>query len=384
MLTVVLPPMAKRAAFGWPIHRTIGAFRNGANAPGACMAGKPSHTTGRPRVVVTRRIFPDLAEELTRRYEVLDNQGDEDWSAQELIARLADADGLLTDPARRIDGPILEQCSRLCVVSNIAVGFNNIDLTACTRAGIVATNTPDVLNDATADHAWALIMAAARRVVESDRWTRAGKWQRFALDAFLGVDVYGGTLGILGMGRIGRAIARRAQGFCMRVLYHNRHRVPPPVTQTGGAADYASSAQWVEREQLLREADFLVVLVPYSPQTHHLIGAAELAQMKPGSVLVNVARGGVVDDAALVQALRLGRPGVAALDVMENEPRILPELLALENVVLTPHIASATRTARRAMVLRAIENLDQVLQGQRPSAVINPEVWERRRRIEAR
>ncbi|HYA58860.1 MAG TPA: NAD(P)-dependent oxidoreductase, partial [Burkholderiaceae bacterium] len=148
-------------------------------------------------------------------------------------------------------------------------------------------------------------------------------------------------------------------------------------------ADFASSAQWVEREQLLREADFLVVLVPYSPQTHHLIGAAELAQMKPGSVLVNVARGGVVDDAALVQALRLGRPGVAALDVMENEPRILPELFALENVVLTPHIASATRTARRAMVLRAIENLDQVLQGQRPSAVINPDVWERRRRVEA-
>lgn len=348
------------------------------------MAGGQSQTTGRARVVVTRRIFPDLAEQLRGRYELLDNQGDEDWSAQELIARLTDADGLLADPARRIDGPILQHCSRLRVVSNIAVGFNNIDLTACTRAGIVATNTPDVLNDATADHAWALMMAAARRVVESDRWTRAGNWQRFVLDAFLGADVYGATLGILGMGRIGRAIARRAQGFSMRVLYHNRNRVPPQVAQPGAVADYASSAQWVERDQLLREADFLVVLVPYSPLTHHLIGAAELAQMKSEAVLVNIARGGVVDDAALAQALRGGRPGAAALDVMENEPRILPELLALENVVLTPHIGSATRTARRAMVLRAIENLDQVLQGQRPSALVNPEVWERRRFLEAR
>ncbi len=348
------------------------------------MAGGQSHTTGRARVVVTRRIFADLLEQLRGRYEVLDNQADEEWSAQALIARLADAQGLLADPARRIDAPMLEHCSRLCVVSNIAVGFNNIDLAACTRAGIVATNTPDVLNNATADHAWALMMAAARRVVESDRWTRAGNWQRFALDAFLGADVFGATLGILGMGRIGRAIARRAQGFCMSVLYHNRNRVSPQAGQTDGAADYASTAQWVEQDQLLREADFLIVLVPYSPQTHHLIGASELGQMKPGSVLVNIARGGVVDDAALARALRLGRPGAAALDVMENEPHILPELLELQNVVLTPHIGSATRTARRAMVLRAIENLDQVLQGQRPNAVINAEVWERRRRIELR
>jgi len=347
------------------------------------MAGGQSQTTGRPRVVVTRRIFPDLAEQLQRRYELLDNQRDEDWSTQELIARLADADGLLTDPARRIDAPILQLCSRLCVVSNIAVGFNNIDLAACTRAGVVATNTPDVLNDATADHAWALMMAAARRVVESDRWTRAGNWQRFALDAFLGADVFGATLGIFGMGRIGRAIAGRAQGFCMRVLYHNRNRVAQSVAQTHNGVDSASTAQWVEREQLLREADFLVVLVPYSEQTHHLIGASELAQMKPGSVLVNIARGGVVDDAALAQALRLGRPGAAALDVMENEPHVLPELFALENVVLTPHIGSATRSARRAMVLRAIENLDQVLCGERPSAVINAEVWQRRRRIQS-
>jgi len=346
------------------------------------MAGTEAHTEEpRPRVVVTRRIFPDLAEELRRIYVVLDNQDDEDWSKQDLLDRLTHADALLADPARQVDAALLESCPRLCVVSNIAVGFNNIDLAACTRAGIVATNTPDVLNEATADHAWALLMAAARRVVESDRWTRAGNWQRFALDAFLGADVFGATLGILGMGRIGQAVARRAQGFCMPVLYHNRNRPSPPAREGGACAEPGPHAQWVEREHLLRESDFLVVLVPYTPATHHLIGAAELAQMKPGSVLVNIARGGIVDDAALAQALRTGRPGAAALDVMENEPRIFSGLLALENVVLTPHIGSATRSARRAMVRRAMDNLAQVLADQRPEAILNAEVWERRRRI---
>ncbi|HYA66357.1 MAG TPA: D-glycerate dehydrogenase, partial [Burkholderiaceae bacterium] len=295
----------------------------------------------RPAVVITRRIFADMAEALHGRYDVLDNQNDEDWPRQELLARLADADALLTDPARQIDASLVASCPRLCVISNIAVGFNNIDLEACTRAGIVVTNTPDVLNDATADHAWALLMAAARRVVQADRWTRGGNWQRFALDAFLGADVFGATLGILGMGRIGRAVARRAQGFQMRVLYHNRTTVAPLNAQ-------AEAAQWVTREQLFRQSDFLVVLVPYSPATHHLIGADELAQMKPGAVLVNIARGGIVDDVALAQALQRGCPGAAALDVMENEPNVLPGLLALENVVLTPHLGASTDEAQTA------------------------------------
>jgi lactate dehydrogenase-like 2-hydroxyacid dehydrogenase len=329
-----------------------------------------------PRVLITLRVFPDLLEMLRRDCDVIDNQDDLPWSAAELSRRMADVDGVLVDPGRRIDASLLAACPRLCVVSNIAVGYNNLDLAACTAAGIAATNTPDVLTDATADHAWALLLAAARRVVESDRWTRAGNWAGFAFDAFLGADVHGATLGILGMGRIGQAIARRAQGFSMRVIYHNRQQL---------AADpLLAGAQWVEKDQLLREADFLVVLVPYGPATHHLLGAGEFARMKPGSVLVNIARGGVLDDVALVDALRAGRPGAAALDVMENEPDFHPGLLGLENIVLTPHIGSATRSARRAMVGLAMQNLASVLRGERPAALLNPAVWDTRRRYGAR
>jgi len=340
------------------------------------MAGAGGDSGGRARVVVTRRIFPDLAQQLQRDYEVRDNQGDASWTREQLLARLGDADAVLTDPVGQIDAQMLARCPRLRVISNIAVGFNNIDVAACTRAGIVVTNTPDVLTEATADHAWALLLAAARRVVEADRWTRAGHWQRFAFDAFLGAEVCGATLGILGMGRIGQAIARRAQGFCMRVIYHNRNVLPAQ-----GSAAAQDPARWVERAQLLRDADFLVLLVPYSAATHHLIGAAELAQMKPGSVLVNIARGGVVDDVALAQALRAGRPAAAGLDVMENEPQIHPGLLELENVVLTPHIGSATATARRAMVRLAIDNLADALQGRRPRALVNAEAWASRRAL---
>jgi len=325
----------------------------------------------RPSVVVTRRIFDDLLQGLRGDFEVLDNQEDRAWTADELRGRLARADGVLVDPGRPIGAPLLESCPRLRVVSNIAVGYNNLDLAACTRLGIVATNTPDVLTEATADHAWALLLAAARRVVESDRWTRAGHWERFAFDAFLGSEVHGATLGIAGMGRIGAAIARRAMGFAMPVIYHNRRR-PAEESAAPGPA-------WVEFAELLLRADFLVLTVPYSPATHHLIGAGELAQMKPGSILVNVARGGVVDDAALVAALRAGRPGAAALDVMEHEPDLHPGLAELPNVVLTPHIASATPASRRGMVALAIENLRAVLQGRRPAAVLNGAVWERRR-----
>jgi glyoxylate reductase len=220
------------------------------------------------------------------------------------------------------------------------------------------------------------MLAAARRVVESDRWTRAGRWQRFAFDSFLGADVHGATLGILGLGRIGQAIARRAQGFSMTVLYHNRN--PLPGTEPAPAP--VGSPLWVERSELLRRSDFLVLTLPYSQATHHLIGGPELAQMKPGAVLVNIARGGVVDDQALVQALRAGRPGAAGLDVMENEPHFDSGLLDLENVVLTPHIGSATLSSRRGMVGLAIENLRRALLGLRPAALLNGEVWERRRK----
>jgi lactate dehydrogenase-like 2-hydroxyacid dehydrogenase len=331
----------------------------------------------RPRVLITRRMFPDLVADLARRYDVVDNQADIDWSADDLARRLADADGVLVDPGRRVDAALLAAGPHLRVVSNVAVGYNNLDVPACTRAGILATNTPDVLTEATADHAWALMLAAARRVVESDRWTRAGNWRGFAFDAFLGSDVHGATLGVLGMGRIGRAIARRAQGFSMQVIHHNR--TPGTELAAGAGPGRLPQSTWVSRDELLQRADFLVVVVPYSAATHHLIGAGELAQMKPGAVLVNIARGGVVDDAALVSALRAGRPGAAALDVMEGEPRIDPDLLGLENVVLTPHIGSATSSSRRGMVALAIENLCAALEGRRPPALLNPEVWPVRR-----
>lgn len=320
-----------------------------------------------PRVVVSRRIFPELVEALAGRYRVIDNQPDLTWSEADLAKHLADADAALITGGDRIDAALLAACPRLKVVSNIAVGYNNIDVAACTAAGVAATNTPDVLNEATADHAWALLLAAARRVTEAEQYLRAGRWTRWEFELLMGADLHGSTLGIIGMGRIGRAIARRARGFSMRVLYHNRTRLP---------TDQEEGAEWAERDALLREVDHLVLVVPYSPATHHLIGAAELALMKRSAVLVNIARGGVVDDAALIDALRSGRLAAAGLDVFEDEPRLNPGFLSLTNVALTPHIASSTRATRSAMARLAIANLDAVLGGRRPVALLNPQVWD--------
>ena len=324
-----------------------------------------------PRVVVSRRIFPALIAELQREFDVRANQDDIGWNAAELAAALSDADGALLTAGDRVDEALLAQCPRLKVVANIAVGINNLDLAACTRHGVLATNTPDVLNEATADHAWALLLAAARRVGESERWLRAGLWKRWTFEMFTGAEVGGTTLGILGMGRIGRAIARRATGFSMPVIYHNRTRLP---------ANLEGGARHVALPDLLRESDHLVLVVPYSQEVHHLIDAAALAQMKPTAVLVNIARGGVVDDRALVAALRNGLIAAAGLDVFENEPALHPGLLELENVVLTPHIASSTRATRTAMAQLAMSNLRAALAGQVPPSLVNPEVLQNRRR----
>jgi lactate dehydrogenase-like 2-hydroxyacid dehydrogenase len=323
------------------------------------------------RVVVTRRIYPFLIDELKAAYSLADNQDDRTLPPEELAQRLAAADGALVAGGERIDEALLAACPRLKIVSNIAVGYNNFDLTACTRHGVMATNTPDVLTETTADHAWALLLAAARRVGESERWLRAGHWKRWTFDMFPGADINGKTLGVIGMGRIGRAIARRAAGFSMRVVYHNRKRLPP---------DEEGGATWVGKDELLREADHVIVVVPYSPGTQHLVGAAELAQLKPTAVLVNIARGGVVDDAALVRALRDGQLAAAGLDVYEGEPELNPGLLELENVVLTPHIASSTRATREAMARLAMRNLAEALAGRRPPSLLNPEIWDQRRR----
>ncbi len=321
-------------------------------------------TVAQPRVVVSRRIFPELIAELRGEFDVVDNQGDLDWTALELAAALKDADAALITAGERIDAALLDQCARLKIVANIAVGYNNIDLAACTVRGVLATNTPDVLNEATADHAWALLLAAARRVGESERWLRAGLWKRWTFEMFTGAEISGTTLGILGMGRIGRAIARRAGGFAMQVIYHNRTRL---------AASDEAGARYVDLETLLRESDHLMLVVPYSRAVHHIIGPAQLAQMKPGATLVNIARGGVVDDAALASALRSGHLAAAGLDVFENEPAIDPGLLELENVVLTPHIASSTKATRSAMASLAIVNVRAAFAGSRPPSLLNPE-----------
>jgi gluconate 2-dehydrogenase len=322
------------------------------------------------RIVVSRRVYPELIEALRGEFDLVANQDDRTWSPVELAKAMADADGALLTAGERVDDALLRQCPKLKVVSNIAVGFNNIDLAACTAHGVLATNTPDVLNEATADHAWALLLAAARRVGESERWLRSGHWKRWTFEMFNGAEISGTTLGVLGMGRIGRAIARRASGFSMRVIYHNRQRLP--AAQEGGA-------QYVTLDELLAQADHLVLVVPYSQAVHHIIGADQLARMKRSAVLVNIARGGVVDDAALVTALREGRLAAAGLDVYENEPALHPGFLELENVVLTPHIASSTRATRTAMAMLAVDNARAALAGQVPPSLLNPEVLDKRR-----
>jgi lactate dehydrogenase-like 2-hydroxyacid dehydrogenase len=286
-------------------------------------------------------------------------------AAEELARRLAGKHAAMATVMDRFDEAILAQCPDLRVVANIAVGYNNIDVAACTKRGIRVTNTPGVLDDTTADLTWALLMAAARRIAEGDAYVRAGEWKvAFAVPFFLGQDVHHATLGIIGMGRIGQAIARRARGFDMRVIYHNRTRLSPDEEKR-------LDATWVERDTLLAEADFVLVMAPYSPATHHLIGAAEIAKMKPTAVLVNSARGGVVDDAALVHALQAKRIAAAGLDVFEGEPKVHPGYLALRNVVLTPHVGSASRATRLTMCRTAAANLTAVLEGREPPNPVN-------------
>ncbi|MEC4721885.1 D-glycerate dehydrogenase [Noviherbaspirillum sp. CPCC 100848] len=322
----------------------------------------------KPRILVTRAVFPDVVERLEQHFEVEANPEDAAYTKAELIAKLQDKDGVFTTPSTNMSEDVIHACPRLKAICNMAVGFNNIDLAAATRAGIMVTNTPDVLNETTADFAWALLLATARRVTESEHYLRAGKWQKWRYDTLLGMDIHGATLGILGMGRIGQAIARRSMGFDMRVIYHNRSRLDEQREAR------ANNARYVSKEELLRTADHLVLALPYSPDVHHTIGADELALMKPSATLINIARGGIVDDAALIAALRANRLAAAGLDVFENEPAFDPGFLDLSNVVLTPHIASASEPTRRAMADCAAANLIAALTGAAPPNILNPEV----------
>ena len=311
----------------------------------------------KPQILIARAVFPEVVARLREHFVVADNPADHIHSKPELIAQLQGKSGAFTTGSERIDAELLSACPQLRVVANMAVGYNNFDIAACTAAGVLATNTPDVLTETTADFGFALMMAAARRMAESEHFLRRGEWTRWAYDMHMGSDVHGATLGILGMGRIGQAIARRgALGFGMRVIYHNRSRLAPELEAPIGA-------RWVDKAELLRQADHLVLVVPYSSASHHAIGAAELAQMKPTATLTNIARGGVVDDAALAQALAERRIAAAGLDVFEGEPALHPGLLDVPNVVLTPHIASATLATRMKMAMLAADNLIAVLGG---------------------
>ena len=322
----------------------------------------------KPKILVARAVFPETLARLQQHFDVEGNQADESWSAGQLIEKLQGKVGALTTGGDRIDDAVLAACPALKICANMAVGYNNFDVDAMTARGVLATNAPDVLTETTADFGFALLMAAARRMTESEHFLRAGKWNTWRYDMFAGAEVHGSTLGILGMGRIGQGIAKRgAHGFGMKVIYHNRSRLD-------AALESECNARYVSKEELLRGADHLMLVLPFSAASRHTIGAAELAMMKPTATLVNIARGGIVDDAALAQALREKRIAAAGLDVFEGEPRVHPDLLTVPNVVLTPHIASATVPTRLAMANLAADNLIGFLTQNKPLTPLNPAV----------
>lgn len=318
------------------------------------------------KVLVTREVFTEALDVLAPHFEVTANQEDKTLTYEELALALADKEGVLTTIVDRIDSALLDRCPNLKVVCNIAVGYNNIDLSACTRHGVMATNTPGVLDDTTADFAWALILATARRLNEAEAYVRGGRWDRWQLKQFLGLDVHHAVLGIMGLGRIGQAVARRASGFEMEVLYHDVRQAAPEI-------EAACRARFVPREELFAKADIVTIHVPYSPETHHAVGAPELSLMKKSAILIHEARGGVVDDAALVEALRNGTIAGAGLDVYEGEPALHPGFLSLPNVVLAPHIASSSAKTRCRMTVMAAENCIAALTDGIPPNLLNPQ-----------
>ena len=322
----------------------------------------------KPKILVARAIFPEVLAKLAQHFDVESNQADELWTKSQLIEKLKGKQGAFTTGGERIDAEVLTACPELKICANMAVGYNNFDLDAMTAAGVLGTNAPDVLTETTADFGFALLMATARRMAEAEHFLRAGQWTKWSYDMFAGSDIHGATLGILGMGRIGQGIARRgAHGFGMKVIYHNRSRLD-------AATEAECKANYVSKEELLKTADHLVLVLPYSATSHHAIGAAELAQMKPTATLVNIARGGIVDDAALAVALRNKTIAAAGLDVFEGEPKVHPDLLTVPNVVLTPHIASATMPTRLAMANLAADNLIGFLLNNKPLTPLNATV----------
>ena len=320
----------------------------------------------RPNILCTHALFDAPRRLLADRFEV------EYWTEpgrpprDEVLRRVAGKDGLICLLTEKINDELLDTAPKLRIVANVAVGFDNVDLAACTRRKIAVSNTPGVLDETTADFAWTLLLAVARRLIEGDALARSGEWRGWNLDQLCGADVWGKTLGILGLGRIGRAVARRSRGFNMRVIYNDAAPAPPSVEKELGA-------EFLERDQVLAQADFLSLHVPLTPETRGLIGAGELARMKPTAFLVNTSRGPVVEEAALVQALESGRIAGAALDVYEREP-LIGDGLRRPNVVLAPHLASASLETRTKMAMIAVENVIAAFEGRRPPNILNPDV----------
>lgn len=325
------------------------------------------------KVFVTRKILEEGLNMLREKFDVEVSDYDGVIPRKMLLEKVKGVDAILSLLTDTIDAEVMDAAgSNLKVIANYAVGYNNIDVEEATKRGIMVTNTPGVLTETTADLAWALMMAIARRIVEADRFVREGKFRGWEPMLLLGTDVHGATLGIVGFGRIGQAMARRALGFNMKVLYYDNARVPEQVEKE-------LKATYVDLPTLLRESDFVSLHVPLTKETHHLIGEKELRMMKKGAYLINTARGPVVDEKALVKALKEGWIKGAALDVFENEPEVEPELLKLENVVLAPHIASASYATRSRMSIMAAENIIKALSGEIPPNLVNPEVLQKKK-----
>lgn len=324
----------------------------------------------KPKVLVTRKIYERPLQLLREKAEVTLNPEDRSMTPAEIMAALPGKMGVLAMGSDPWTAQLLEAGKDLKIVANNAVGFNNIDLAAATRLKIAATNTPDVLTDTTADLTFALILGVARRIAEADRFVRAGKWAGWTPTLMIGRDVHDKTLGIIGLGRIGSAVARRGQGFNMRVAYYDIRRLDPAVEQQ-------HQLQFMPLRDLLEVSDFVTLHVPLTPETKHLIGAEELGLMKKTAYLINASRGPVVDEKALIEALRSGKISGAGLDVFEAEPKVSPELLRMENTVLVPHIGSATDETRQAMTQRAVNNILAVIRGEIPPNILNPEIYQK-------
>ena len=322
----------------------------------------------RPAVLVTRRIYPEAIEYLRHHAEVDYADTDEVLCPEELLERARGKQAVVCQLTDKFPADVIARLEGVRVLANVAVGYDNIDVAAATRRGILVTNTPEVLTETTADFAFALLLATARRIVEGHLFVHSGQWRRWAIDLLVGHDVHHRTLGIFGLGRIGAAMARRARGFSMRVLYHDVRRAPEALEQELGL-------EFCTKERLLEESDFVSLHVPLTDSTRRLIGAAELRRMKRTAILINTSRGPVVDEEALARALAEGVIAGAGLDVFEREPEVHPLLLKLNNVVLAPHIASASVETRRQMSLMAAENAVAVLEGRRPPNLVNVEAW---------